>query len=169
MAKQVKAPFDTVTEFETLEDKCLRVCKVILESGIAVRGGKIAPGGNNMLASNAAMHIFNDEDAMQRLNGYVSGPFFEFKKLVVAYQEDRLQDAAQAAIALKNFSNVKRIYAFDAKPLNWDINAAGAKMAGYVEPTGVAKDFVDAFGIGYKNPNLSRGSQIGDGSALTPR
>ena len=164
----VNKPFDTVAQAETLEEKCLRVCKTIVECGIAIRGGKIAPGGNNVLANNAAMHVLKDEDAMSRLRVNSYRPFAEIRKLIISYRDGRLEDAARAAVNLKNCSQRGRIGVFNAKPLNWDINAAGVKMFGYVEPTGVAKNFVEAFGIGYQNPAL-RSRQIGDGSSLIPR
>ncbi len=159
---------------ETLEQKALRACEVIVSCGLGIRGGNITTGGNMVRARSAALSI-SEEELKALYDNIDKNPFNEgMVNIIGAMRNSSNVDMDIIAVGALQLKGKHTRYAFSkqdkaiftAKPLNWDLNAAGEKRDTYREPQGLARELVDAFDIGYKNPALSRGRQIGDGSSL---
>jgi|GEM_PF-2585544 len=170
-------PFTATTD-GTLEDKVLGLCETILSCGLAIRGGQITAGGN-MVAARNALNSFSDKEKKILTESYMKHehsqligtalfslmcaeayfmPVQEVKKkypdVIIPDTQAEMQKLALELVA-KNYVSMKSTYGWqtDAKPLNWDLNAAGEKMFNYQEPDGLAKELVNAFDIGYKKPS----------------
>ena len=141
--------FDTNAKL-TISEQLSQVCDVIVSAGLGIRGGEIAPGGNNVKAGNAAAAIKGEAlDRVHDNQGSKEMAMVDLvraaKKALDAGEDDKgaLKEFAQKAVAAK-----KAGWETDAKPVNWDVNGAGAKRAGYREPTGVAGELSQAFKMG---------------------
>ena len=134
---------------ETLEDKALRFSDIIISFGLGIRGGHIELRNTHRI-QNAVDSI--DPYLAQAYSGSSMLTYNAFGVVGAIQSYLNIEDATrltQAASYLA-FMKSKCKWQTDAKPLNLDLNAAGAKMFGYREPEGVAKDLVDAFDIGFK-------------------
>lgn len=128
---------------ETLEQKALRICEVILSSGVGIRGGEICAGGNNVMAKNSANAITDAE--IQYLIGQESALSQQMGVLIqnfknISNDKSFRDNVVLAAIALRKDGLLQ-----SAKPTNFDINAAGARFRGYAEPKGLHLEFAQAF------------------------
>jgi hypothetical protein len=140
---------------ETLEEKAFRICETIILCGIGIRGGQITNGGNMVKVRNAVSKISDAEIAILRNSGNhredVAGYIIKsMKKFLDTNISAHRDETVNALVILKR----RHDWQTDAKPLNWDLNAVGAKQPTYREPEGVAKELVEAFDIGFKNPSL---------------
>jgi len=130
----------TEVKDETLEQKALRVCATIVSCGLGIRGGEICAGGNNLKAQNAVDSI-SDEDCLKLTT--LNDPILYEAAMMIGCYASEIYSGAGATVTRMLEAGWKT----DAKPLNYDVNAAGAKLASYAEPTGQALAFAEAFGL----------------------
>ncbi len=142
---------------ETLEEKALRVCGVIASSGLGIRGGQITIG-DDMVAVENAVKLISLEKLKQSINReemgdrrfYIADLAYTIIRKTrdnITYTQPPMHSCVSLCVELSKYTNM------EAKPVNYDLNAAGVKRETYVEPEGLAKEFVDAFDIGYKSPS----------------
>jgi len=113
---------------ETLEEKALRVCEVIVSCGLGIRGGQITNGEEMVRVERAVnsvdLYILNvvtagisdikkHLDAVSLINamhGYL-----------ISKEKDKIEIAANFARVLID----EHDWQTDSKPVNYDLNAAG--------------------------------------------
>mgnify|MGYP001415488025 CR=1 FL=1 len=143
---------------DTISRQLAKTCNVIVSSGIGIRGGQITFGGNNVLAQKAAMSI--QEKALDRVNDNHGEQTRAMADVVRAAQSMYMmstteQKSALTALAGKIVGLKKSGWQSDAKPVNFDVNAAGAPTNTYAKPVELAKDLVETFGIGINSKDYS--------------
>lgn len=146
---------------ETDEQTILRACEKIISTGIAIRGGNVSAGTNNVWADSAA-RVFSDQILEkvileQKTDRIVkNGALLMLMRQAYAsltqeqdeeYGKHYLESIARLATEMRMTG-----WKTEAAPNNLDLNAAGVKLASYKEPVGVAADLAFAFNIGYKKP-----------------
>ena len=146
-----------------LDQKIIKACETIVKSSLGIRGGRIVSGGNMVSAEHAANSIseaelkyFNEANKGDSTRpGYYMGlvVLAEFAKTLfqpdggsAVLGTDKLLSAVAAAASMTK----KMGWETEAAPLNWDVNAAGARRATFREPEGIAAELVNAFDIGPK-------------------
>jgi hypothetical protein len=160
--------FDFKKSAGTLEDNALNACEIILSAGIAIRGGRICAGGNNVIADNAAK-AFSEGD-LAKLGAsddiIVNGAMHIIR---LRQRQMNSDTSCYEAIAVHAIEMKENGWDTDIRPNVWDLNACGAQMMGYRNPEGVAKEFADAFGMQkpgeYKDRPVMREPQVGKGTA----
>lgn len=132
---------------ETLEQKALRICEIIVSTGVAIRGGNIVPGGCNVAASNNARAMSDAE--LKKLRDTKKEELILVADLIAARQAYIVSDSkydldtiAHKAVQLRSLGLLA-----GATPSNFDRNAVGAALMGCKAQEGVAKKFAEAFGI----------------------
>lgn len=129
---------------ETLEDKALRACGIIVSSGLGIRNGKICVGGNNVMANNT-VYVFDEKD-MDVLRA--SDDILVNDALKIIEERKKGYDVVHLnAMAILATEMIENGFNFLQKPTNFDINAVGAMRHGYKEPEGIALEFAKAFNM----------------------
>jgi len=137
---------------ETLEEKALRVCEVIVSQGLGVHMDGIVKGKDFRTAEIAVINFFNEDLKLIRTHNEFhtlprqAADFIRAFKLGLRGD----QEFQGSLMALMARDMIISGWQTKAKPLHLDLNSDGGKRALYVEPTGLVAEFVEAFDIGYK-------------------
>lgn len=129
---------------ETLENRALRACEVILSSGIGIRGGQIVAGGNNVMADDT-INAFTDDDLIA-LRGSDMG---ELAAMAIEHRKSYINNGHDLLCIKNCVSSMVRMgelgWGADIEITNFDLNAIGEKFDTYVEPEGLVKQLLAAF------------------------